>query len=143
MKKTFLRVSILVAFGWVLYANMHLVGSAADTISRTNREMDIKGEMRNVATCVKMEYVDTNFLPEYPAELYRKCLAADGRSVTANTGKDKWGSWFRLVASQKKGGFYVVSLGPDRRWNTKDDIRYFQSLADVGFGRPAASPNAR
>ena len=133
-----MTTGMLVAFAWVAYATVRMMGSAADAILNANREVEIKAEMRNIANAVKMEYMDTSHLPKYPAECYRNALKAEGRQIPANTGKDPWGKWYIVVVSRKRGGFYLCSSGPDGRWKTQDDIKFFQTLMDIGF-RPAGN----
>ena len=131
MKKRAYRLLMFLAPLWVIYANSHMLDRAYGAIAKANRDLDIKAEMRTIATLVKVEYIDSSQFPANLVELYRSALRHEERQVSANTGKDLWGTWYALVPSKKQPGFYIASAGPDRRWRTKDDIFFFQSLADV------------
>ncbi|MBT3377799.1 MAG: hypothetical protein HN742_40440 [Lentisphaerae bacterium] len=127
-----LKLTFLVAIGWVLYANMKLLSSATQAISKTTGTLSSKLEMKQIALCVKMEYMDTHRLPKSPVPAYRDALRAAQHTVTRDTGKDKWGTYYRLFITKR--GFRIVSPGPDRKWRTRqDNIEFHQTLTDVGY----------
>lgn len=132
MKRASLRIIMLLSLTWILYANFHVLGSAADAISRTNREVAIKLEMQQIAALVKVDYIDTGKLPPNPAQLYRDALRADQREPSDQTGRDRWGNYYRLLPSPR--GFYLISAGPDGNYRSKEDnIQFHQALVDVGY----------
>jgi hypothetical protein len=97
-----------------------------------------KLQMSQIARSVQMEYVDQNALILGDlTKLIVDQLAAEGRQVTAESGKDIWGNPYWSVAA--KGGFCVVSAGPDRKWRTRDDIVFHQSLTALGYRDPPAA----
>lgn len=143
MRRCALKLTFLVSIGWVLYANMKLLGSAAQAIGKTTGTLSTKLEMKQIALCVKMEYMDTQRLPKSPVPAYRDALREAQHEITRDTGKDKWGTYYRLFATKR--GFRVVSRGPDRKWRTRDDnIEFHQSLTDVGYTyRPPGKRSSR
>ena len=125
---------MLLAIGWVAYTNMDLLDSVTEAIRRTNREVTVKLEMQKVATYIRAEYVETNRLPRNPLQIIRTYHEANGIQSTSATGKDIWRSYYEIVPSKR--GFNVISAGPDRRRGTNDDIRFHQSLDDLGYKGP-------
>jgi len=143
MRGCALKLTFLVTIGWVLYANMKLLGSAAEAISTTSGVLSTKLEMKQIALCVKMEYMDTQRLPKSPVPAYREALKAAQYKITGDTGKDKWGTYYRLFVTKR--GFRLVSPGPDRTWRTREDnIEFDESLTDVGYTyRPPRKRSSR
>jgi len=138
-----LKLTFLLAICWVFYANMKLLGSAAEAIGKTTGTLSTKLEMKQIALCVKMEYMDTQRLPKSPVPAYRDALRAAQHEITRNSGKDRWGTYYRLFATKR--GFRLVSPGPDRTWRTPDDnIEFHQNLTDVGYTyRPPSKRSSR
>jgi hypothetical protein len=136
MKKLFLRITMLIAICWVCHANYHLLGSATLAIRKTRQEVGEKIQMQQIATYVRMDFIDSQRIPAYPAALVVEYLRADGRVVSSSTGKDQWGTYYRCVPTD--AGFRVESAGPDRYWGTADDLYFHQSLAGTGYQGPAS-----
>ncbi len=133
-KKIVIRLALLSSFAWVIWANMDMLGRSAEALRNGSREIKLKLLMQQMAQCIKIDYIDSRTLPRNPAQPYREAMAAEQRSVEPDVGKDPWGRWFRLVPSER--GFYIVSSGPDRKFRTKDDVRFHQVLTDVGYTPP-------
>jgi len=136
MKKSFLRITMLGAICWVCHANYHLLDSATLAIRRARWEVGEKIQMQQIATYVRIDFIDSCQIPSYPAALIGRHLHANGRPVTADTGKDQWGTYYRCIPTDT--GFRVESAGPDRRWGTPDDMHFHQSLAGTGYQGPAS-----
>ncbi len=140
--KLFLRLMLLGGLCWLGYGNLRLLDGAAGAVRHVRDSTGSKIEMVQVARFVQMEYLDRNVLPQGDlTRLIVDNLRADGRVITAKSGKDPWGGayWGRSA----KNGFYVISGGPDRKWRTKDDIFFFQSLAALGYRAPAPAATSR
>lgn len=132
MKKRSLKIMMLFAFLWVIYANAQMLGHAADLVSKTYSDLGVKMEMRKIAMCIRMEYLDTGKVPTDPVAVFRQHLLAADMAAGPDTGKDPWGTFYRLAPAAD--GFYLGSAGPDRNWTTKqDNVVFHQSLRDVGF----------
>jgi hypothetical protein len=83
---------------------------------------------RGVATTVelhnlqKMAIHQRQMNGDYPAEdAFGELVAREFRSMGKNPGLDSWGKSYayRRIA----GGFELRSAGPDRHYNTKDDLK--------------------
>ena len=145
--KLFLRLMLLGCLCWLGYANMHMLDKATAAVRNARDNTGTKLQMSQIALYVKMEYLDKNALPK--GELTRLIVAqleADGRKTTGKSGKDTWGNAY--WCAEAKGGFYVVSAGPDGKWRTKDDIYFLQTLTGLGYrdapstAAPKAAPKA-
>ena len=131
MMKFSLRLMMLMALGWIVCANVMILDKVATVLSSFNHEIGLKAEMCQYATFLKIYYIDHDELPQCPHELIRDCLRENGRAVNRDTGKDHWGNLYRFFRTE--GGFHIVSAGPDHKWKTEDDVRFFQNLKSLGY----------
>jgi hypothetical protein len=85
---------------------------------------------------VTREYVETEQLPLAD---FRSFLRDHLRSRDRlrDPSQDPWGTPFKLARAPE--GFRVLSAGPDKRWNTSDDLVRSYTLEGVGTGPGAGS----
>jgi len=140
MKRGFFKIMLLLGFAWVLYANIHLLDQLTKRFHSADQEIKTKMEMIQVSKCVQMYFVDNNRLPtteEFPV-MIRECTKDEGRKLLKDAAVDIWGTYYWLAVV--KAGFYVVSAGPDKKWSTKDDVSFYQTMGNLGLSEPAATP---
>lgn len=127
-----LRIMLLVSFGWIGYANIHLLGAAVDALGKTNENVGMKMQMQQIAQMLKMEYISSNTLITGSLlELIQENTKSSGRAITSQTGRDSWGTPYWAIATAD--GVDVVSAGADKKWRTRDDLRFQQSLKAWGY----------
>ncbi|MFA6543140.1 MAG: hypothetical protein WCS99_01860 [Limisphaerales bacterium] len=97
-------------------------------------------EMQGIAEAVAQDFLDTKDLPveDFGAFLKENMREKGGRE-TRDKSKDPWGTEYRLVVDVPKNGFSVLSAGPDKAWQTDDDLNYFYSLTGIE-GKNAIKP---
>lgn len=97
-------------------------------------------EMQGIAEAVAQDFLDTKDLPveDFGAFLKENMREKGGRE-TRDKSKDPWGTGYRLVVDVPKNGFSVLSAGPDKAWQTDDDLNYFYSLTGIE-GKNAIKP---
>ncbi|OGV63173.1 MAG: hypothetical protein A3K19_01055 [Lentisphaerae bacterium RIFOXYB12_FULL_65_16] len=114
---------------WVAKTNHISLGTAVDLLRNINAEMETKGQMEVVARAVQENYATTGKFPGTSQQLetiVQKYLAQRHKEASFATAVDRWGTRYQLVP--RKGSFDVVSAGPDRQWNTADDISLVRFL---------------
>lgn len=149
--KLLLRLMLLLSMGWIGYANIHLLGAAADAIGKTSDTAGMKMQMAQIGQMLQMEYVSSNTLVTGNLlSLIRQNVEASGRNVTNQTGRDVWGTPYHAMPTAR--GVAVCSAGADKKWNTRDDLRFQQVLLDYKppanlptkvLAQDAAAPAAR
>ena len=115
MKRSFFKITLLLGFAWVAYANIHLMDQLFKRFQDADQGIKTKMEMLQVARCVQMYFIDNNRLPsatEFPV-MIRECTKDEGRKVVKDAAQDIWGTFYWLAPV--KAGFYVVSAGPDKK----------------------------
>lgn len=132
-----LRLLPIAAIGYVCYANADVLKK---NLRAFEKSVDILGtvqttasgvEMNEIARAVKMHYLETGRLPlnDFSAFLRESMTQASGKR-TRDPAADLWGTPFRIERTPK--GFRILSAGPDRKWNTPDDLAAGSLLSELG-----------
>jgi len=139
-KKIINFVVTLALFGWILNAHFGAFDAITEIFHRVGEEMDVKLEMDLVAKIVRRYYEKTG---ELPVRNFQKAIRDDLKKqyikVTPKTGKDVWGTHFRLAPRLSDNGFYIRSAGPDRKWKSQDDVAAFFPLEEKKGKRRSTS----
>lgn len=142
MKRFFLTILAVAIMYWIVDANRGLLQTLREVFSDVGNEMATRSDMQQLARIVRHHYRETRTLPTNNlAEVVADFQRARHRDGMAGLRVDVWGMTYRLVPART--GFHLVSAGPDRNWDTRDDIRVFQSLEDLGFPQSARPPAIR
>ena len=90
-------------------------------------------EVSDIAKMVHMDTFDsTNPRPdEFPQYLRRNMRTTNG--IKRDTALDQWGVAYRLVYDRKKTELVVTSAGPDKRYDTADDIKGIYPYHSTGI----------
>jgi hypothetical protein len=88
-------------------------------------------EMAGIADAVAMAYTEEERLPLHNfSEFLRANLREAKGGNKRDRAKDPWDTEYRLV--QVGTGFDIRSAGPDKAWETKDDLTRFYDLSGIG-----------
>ncbi len=88
----------------------------------TTKVVAVQSEVNDIAKMVYLEIIDDN--PVKPAEFadyLRKNMRVKGKS-TRDTALDIWDTPYGLAYDEKNHRVYVISAGPDKKYNTEDDV---------------------
>lgn len=80
-------------------------------------------DMRNVGMMLDAEYLRTGRYPaekQFPAWMRATFKESKNRDIAV----DSWGTPFRYTTAPRGKGFHLVSAGPDREYDTEDDLVY-------------------
>ncbi len=142
MKRFFLTILALVIITWIVDANRDMMQTLRAVFTDVGNELTARSTLQQLARIVRNHYRETRTLPSGNlAEFVVEYKRVRERQADSKLLVDVWGTAYRLVPART--GFFVVSAGPDRNWDTRDDIRVFQSLEDLGFPRSAQTPPGR
>ena len=84
----------------------------------------IQVEMSNICKVIHLDSIDGTIPdtdPEIFAAYIRRNIMAQKSDVTRDFSKDFWGTQYRLEVKNRVAT--VVSAGPDKSFDTKDDVR--------------------
>lgn len=84
----------------------------------------IQVEMSNICKVIHLDSIDGTIPdtdPEIFAAYIRRNIIAQKNDVTRDFSKDFWGTQYRLEVKNRVAT--VVSAGPDKAFDTKDDVR--------------------
>ena len=112
-------------------AGVQALKKNADIIGKVKVVATQNIEMQGVADAVALAYTETETLPldNFPAFLKANLREAKGGDKRDRS-KDIWDTEYRLAQVNK--GFEVRSAGPDKQWNTEDDLKKFYELSGLG-----------
>ena len=88
----------------------------------TTKVVAVQSEVNNIGQMVYLEII--NEQPVKPAEFadyLRKNMRTKGK-VVRDTALDVWETPYGLAYDEKNHRVYVISAGPDKKYNTDDDI---------------------
>lgn len=126
--KTFVAILlILVTVVWLMLTNVDLMHTAAGMLEQVSVEMAARYEMHRVGAIVRDYAYEHGSIPRGSLhEVVRASVKSHSPALAAEIVTDPWGTRYQLVPGNR--GCHINSAGPDREWNTSDDIRYFQGL---------------
>ncbi len=119
------------AVGLVAYANSDELAKSLNIITKVQVAATAGIEMQGIAEAVAQEYTSEGTLPvDNFGKFLRENMRERGGKNTRDRTKDVWGTEYKLIV--KGEGFEVQSAGPDTKWNTDDDLKYFYSIKELG-----------
>lgn len=129
------------ALGLVAYANSDELAKSLNIITKVQVAATSGIEMQGIAEAVAQEYTSEGTLPVADfGKFLRESMREKGGKNTRDRTRDLWGTEYQLVV--KGEGFEVRSAGPDTKWNTGDDLKYFYSLKELGGPGAEAAASA-
>jgi hypothetical protein len=88
----------------------------------TTKVVAVQTEVNNIAQMVYLEMIDEKPVkPEEFAEYLRRNMRTKGK-VVRDTSLDMWETPYGLAYDEKNHRLYVISAGPDKQYNTDDDV---------------------
>ena len=128
MKTCLAILAIIGVVVWFVYSNVTFIDTFSGLLESLSAEMATKYEMYRVGNIVADYCRAERVFPRSNLKLVLKKRIPDVTDrLLAGMACDTWGTAYRL--KKHKQGFYVLSAGPDKKWSTGDDIRYYCSLA--------------
>lgn len=135
-----LKLLPVAAAGLVAAVNSDALKKNLDIISKVQVAAASGVELPGIAEAVAQDFIETKDLPiENFAEFLKENLREKSGKDTRDKSKDQWETEFRLGVDAARNGFSVRSAGPDKTWQTEDDLSFFYSLTGV-VGKGAISP---
>jgi hypothetical protein len=135
-----LKLLPVAAAGLVATVNSDALKKNLDIISKVQVAAASGVELPGIAEAVAQDFIETKDLPiENFAEFLKENLREKGGKDTRDKSKDQWGTEFRLGVDAARNGFSVRSAGPDKTWQSEDDLAFFYSLTGV-VGKGAITP---
>jgi TPR repeat protein len=135
-----LKLLPVAAAGLVAAVNSDALKKNLDIISKVQVAAASGVELPGIAEAVAQDFIETKDLPiENFAEFLKENLREKSGKDTRDKSKDQWDTEFRLGVDAARNGFSVRSAGPDKTWQTEDDLSFFYSLTGV-VGKGAISP---
>jgi hypothetical protein len=138
------RLIFFVGVIFVAWGNFRVCESMFLAWEDFDRTMATKLEMRQIARFIEIDFADSKQIPSGPAAIREKMvthLRAGGQPVTADTGKDRWGTDYQI--SELKGtAFVLYSAGPDKKWKSKarDNVSYSTTIVAASRPRQPTEP---
>ena len=124
----------LAAIGLVLMANKGALQKNLNIVEKVRVATTATIEIKSIAETVYMEWIDSDALPlENFSGFLRENMEEAKGGDKRNKANDMWGTPYRLA--RVRTGFEVRCAGPDKKWNTLDDISFFRNL----YGLPLIS----
>jgi len=116
-----LKMLPIAVIGFVAYQNSTALKKGLDVVSKVQTTL-ASVEINNIARAIRIDYEDSHRLPldNFSQFLKQNMVEASGKS-TRDHSRDSWGTPYRL--QQTATGFAILSAGPDKVWETADDIR--------------------
>lgn len=135
-----LKLLPVAAAGLVAAANSDALKKNLDIIRKVQVAAASGVELPGIAEAVAQDFTETKDLPiENFAEFLKENLREKSGKDTRDKSKDQWETEFRLGVDAARNGFSVRSAGPDKTWQTEDDLSFFYSLTAV-VGKGAITP---
>lgn len=100
-------------------------------------------ELNGIAQAVAMDYTDSNKLPidNFGEFLRANMRTASGKPPKRDPSIDPWETPYKLT--QVHNGFKVLSAGPDKAWDTKDDLEHHYDLSGISDPPPQGTPDRK
>ena len=135
-----LKLLPVAAAGLVAAVNSDALKKNLDIISKVQVAAASGVELPGIAEAVAQDFIETKDLPlENFGAFLKENLREKGGKDTRDKSKDQWGTEFRLGVDAARNGFSVRSAGPDKTWQSEDDLAFFYSLTGV-VGKGAITP---
>ncbi len=135
-----LKLLPIAAVGLVATVNSDALKKNLDIISKVQVAAASGVELPGIAEAVAQDFIETKDLPlENFGAFLKENLREKGGKDTRDKSKDQWGTEFRLGVDAARNGFSVRSAGPDKLWQSEDDLAFFYSLTGV-VGQGAITP---
>jgi len=134
----------LAAIGLVLIANKDALQKNLNIVEKVRVATTASIEIKSIAESVYMEWIDSDTLPlENSSGFLRENMEEAKGGNKRDRASDMWGTPYRMA--RVRTGFEIRYAGPDKKWNTLDDISFFRNLhcvPDVGGAARRQSPTA-
>ena len=100
-------------------------------------------ELNGIAQAVAQDYTESNQLPiDTFAEFLRSNMrTASGKPPKRDPSIDPWETPYKL--EQIHNGFQVLCAGPDKTWDTDDDMVHPYDLSGISDTPPQGTPNRK
>lgn len=134
-----LKLLPLGAIGVVLVANKGALEKNFNIVDKVRVVTTATIEIKSVAQAVYLEWLESDTLPlgDFSQFLRENTEEAKG-GEKRDRANDMWGTPYRLI--RVRTGFEIQCAGPDKKWNSADDIVFFRKLEGVpDVGRPVRS----
>lgn len=93
-----------------------------EKITNTTKVVGVQTEVNNIAQMVYLEIInETMVKPEEFTTYLRKNMRMKN-GIQRDTALDMWGTPYGLAYDTKANKLYVISAGPDLKYNSDDDI---------------------
>ena len=118
------------AIGLVLMANKGALEKNFNIVDKVRVATTANIEIKSIAQAVYMEWLDSDTLPlgEFSQFLRENMEEAKGGNKR-DKANDMWGTPYQLTRART--GFEIQCAGPDKKWNSADDITFFRKLDGV------------
>ncbi len=128
MSRLFWPIAILFAMYTMATANRGAISRFKQSVETFRGEVRTRKEMVRVADSVEEFREKRRVLPRNVRALLAAEYRTAGFPVPADTGKDAWGTVFRVAPH--RDGFHIISAGADRKWKTPDDLKLYRPCSD-------------
>lgn len=129
-----LKLLPLAAIGLVLAANKGALERNFQIVDKVRVVTTATIEIKSVAEAVYLEWLESDTLPlENFSQFLRENTEEAKGGDRRDRANDVWGTPYRLA--RVRTGFEIRCAGPDKTWNSADDISFFRKLEgapDVG-----------
>lgn len=100
-------------------------------------------ELNGIAQAVAMDYTESNKLPidNFDEFLRANMRTASGKPPKRDPAIDPWETPYKL--KQIHNGFQVMSAGPDKSWETDDDMVHPYDLSGISDTPPQGTPRRK
>lgn len=100
-------------------------------------------ELNGIAQAVAMDYTESNKLPidNFADFLRANMRTASGKPPKRDPAIDPWETPYKL--EQIHNGFQVMSAGPDKSWDTGDDMVHPYDLSGISDTPPQGTPKRK
>lgn len=118
------------AIGLVLMANKGALQKNFDIVDKVRVVTTANIEIKSIAEAVYMEWLDSDTLPLDDFSQFMRANMEEAKGGDKrDKAKDMWGTPYRLA--RVRTGFEIQCAGPDKKWNSADDIAFFRRLDGV------------
>ncbi len=141
---SFMKMMPIVAMGIAGGVGAKAMKEGAEVVDKFQVAATQNVEIRGIADAVAMDYTDNN--PSLPIDNFSDFLrenmrTADGQPPKRDPSLDPWGTPYVLFQVNK--GFKVLSAGPDKLYETEDDLTHLYDLSGISNTPPQGNRGPR
>ncbi|MEW6303793.1 MAG: SEL1-like repeat protein [Verrucomicrobiota bacterium] len=139
-----LKLLPIIAVAAVIFFNRDGVKKNFDVVGKVQAAATSNVELEAIADAVSMEFLESEKLPlqNFSAFLKEHMMEGKGQSKR-DLSADMWGTPYAIA--RLKDGFEIRSAGPDKAWETDDDLKHFRTLKGLPAmdAEMASAPKAK